>query len=248
MRRSPSATLRFLVAPAVLLLGACSVSSTTASQPGTTSPVSTTSTTSTVPTTSLPDPAATPSTATTVVAGSIDARQVLAPLVIDDGPRPSGYRRDEWPHWKDIDGDGCDARDKALAAASTSVVRRAGHCRVVNGTWTSAYDGFTTTDPGKLDVDHVVPLANAFRSGGATWSTDQRARYANDQADLWVVSASANRAKGDRGPEEWRPPATGSWCTYAQRWVAIKVRWQLTATTDERDALGQMLDTCPGAG
>ncbi|MBI2706277.1 MAG: HNH endonuclease [Actinobacteria bacterium] len=172
-------------------------------------------------------------------------REALARLTTDDQPRAAGYRRDEWPTWKDVDGDGCDARQQALAAASTLLPARSG-CKVISGQWTSPYDGKESTDPAAMDVDHVVPLENAYASGGWQWETDQRARFANDQADLWVVSSSSNRSKGSRGPDQWRPPDEASWCEYASRWVEIKVRWKLTATTSERDALGQMLDRCRG--
>lgn len=172
------------------------------------------------------------------------ARAVLARLAIDDQPRAPGYRRDEWPTWKDIDGDGCDARQQALAAASEEPPVKNG-CRVISGRWTSPYDGVESADPAAMDVDHVVPLENAYASGGSKWETDQRARFANDQADLWVVSSASNRSKGSRAPDRWRPPNEGVWCEYASRWVEIKVRWKLTSTTSERDALGQMLDRCP---
>lgn len=186
------------------------------------------------PTPTVPDPAAGRSTA-----------EVLGPLRIEDRlPDASGYRRQEWPHWLDTDGDGCDARNQALRGASRVPASVASRCKVTGGSWVSDYDGFTADDPGAFDVDHVVPLENAYLSGGASWSTDRRAAYANDQAGLWVVSASSNRSKGARSPDQWRPPERASWCTYARRWVAIKVQWDLTATSAERDALGQMLDTC----
>ena len=175
---------------------------------------------------------------------AVDARAFLAPLEINDRPPPSGYDRNAWPLWKDIDADGCDARQQALIAASNPAAEVGTNCKVLRGHWVSAYDGFETSAPGDLDIDHVVPLADAYRSGADGWSTDQRALYANDQADLWAVSASSNRSKGDKSPDEWRPPLPGIWCEYAKRWTTIKIRWHLTASTAERDALGQMLDTC----
>jgi hypothetical protein len=101
-----------------------------------------------------------------------------------------------------------------------------------------------TTNPADIQIDHVVPLANAWRSGADAWTTDQRTQFANDPLELWAVSAASNQSKGDRGPERWRPPRHDVWCEYAQRWTAIKIRWDLSATTSERDALGEMLDTC----
>jgi hypothetical protein len=191
-----------------------------------------------------------PPTSTTAPVGSsgsptsADSAPALASLVVDDGPAPGGYLRDLFPTWKDIDHDGCDARRQALVAASTTPAQVGERCAVIAGTWTSAYDGITTTNPSDIQIDHVIPLANAWRSGAHAWTTDQRTAFANDQAELWAVSAVSNQSKGDSGPEQWRPPRREVWCEYAQRWVAIKVRWHLTATTFERDALGQMLDTC----
>jgi hypothetical protein len=202
------------------------------------------------PTAETPPPVETPITPPpaeappTPAPGPIDARQVLAPLAISDAPAPGGYRRDEWPHWLDLDGDGCDTREQLLVAVSEVPAQVGRSCKVTGGQWTSAYDGRVFTDPSGLDVDHVVPLGNAYISGGYNWSTDQRARYANDPAVLWAVSASTNRSKGDDPPDQWRPPRPEVWCTYATRWVSIKVTYGLTATTSERDALGQMLDTC----
>jgi len=156
------------------------------------------------------------------------------------------YDRDDWGGWSDTDGDGCDGRNQALIAASISPpqVDRI-DCTVVAGDWFSDYDGFVTADPSDLDVDHLVALAEAHAAGGWRWSAPWRRQFANDQGNLWVVSASANRSKGDDGPHEWRPQRTEVWCDFAVRWVQVKVAWGLSATTPERDALGSMLDRCP---
>ena len=167
--------------------------------------------------------------------------------MVDDQPHPDRpYRREEWPTWADIDGDGCDARQQALIAQSTTRAQVAlPGCKVIAGDWVSPYDGFTTSDPSALDADHLVPLEDVHQSGGWTWDAARRRAYANDQDVLIMTSASANRSKGSRTPDQWRPPLESYWCTYAGRWVAVKARWHLSVTTAERDALGQMLDACP---
>ena len=173
-------------------------------------------------------------------------RPDLAQLVIDDGPHPDRpYRRSEWPTWTDPDGDGCDAREQALIAQATGPVDRGLGCTVVSGHWVSPYDGVETTWPGDLDADHLVPLANVHQSGGWQWDAATRTAYANDPDVLVMVTAHANRSKGDKTPVDYRPPLESYWCTYATRWLGLKVKWHLTATRSERDALGQMLDTCP---
>jgi hypothetical protein len=175
----------------------------------------------------------------------------LAALQIDDRSTPDRrYVRDDWPHWADVEGNGCDARQDALIAWSMvpATVNRAGTCKVITGSWISPYDGITTTVPGEFDVDHLVPLENAFRSGGWRWDVTRRRAFANNPDELVVASATSNRTKGSDPPNAWRPPNRDSWCAYATGWVDVKVAWGLTATTEERDALGQMLDTCGPAG
>jgi hypothetical protein len=188
-------------------------------------------------TTTVPAPTTTPPPPT---------RPDLARLVIDDAAPPGGYDRDLFPTWLDLDLNGCDARDDTLSAESEVPVQRDG-CDVFAGRWTSVYDGVVVTDPGQLDVDHMVPLAEAWRSGADDWDGERRARFANSLDDpdhLVAVTAATNRSKSDSPPDRWRPDRQDSWCWYATAWITIKVSWSLTATTGERDALGQMLDTC----
>ncbi len=206
-----------------------------------------TSSTTAAPGTSASDMTATTDTSSGAPPTTPDVRTRLAPLQIDDFPSPGEpYRRDLYPTWEDIDHDGCDAREQALVAQSRRPAQVAfPGCKVVAGDWVSPYDGFETSSPGDLDADHLVPLENVHESGGWRWDAATRRAYANDQSVLVMVSASANRSKGSRTPAEWRPPLESYWCTYATRWLDVKVQWHLTATTRERDALGQMLDTCP---
>lgn len=158
------------------------------------------------------------------------------------------YVRGDWPHWVDDDGDCQDARDEVLIVESTvTATLSSDRCAVVAGRWIDAYTGAVITDPSAIDIDHMVPLANAHRSGAARWSTTMKRSYANDlQLDvaLIAVSASVNRSKGDRSPDQWRPPAATAWCGYATWWIEVKYRWSLTVTPAERTALQDMLRTC----
>ena len=115
------------------------------------------------------------------------------------------------------------------------------------GEWLAPYSNTIVTDPGKLDVDHMVPLGNAHASGAWNWSAEQRERYANHLGDpqhLIAVTASANRSKGARGPENWKPEDRSYWCQCAVDWITIKDTWALTVTEPEHDALAEMLNTC----
>ena len=92
------------------------------------------------------------------------------------------YERAEWRHWADEDGDCQDARQEVLIEESKVPVsyEDTNQCRVVSGMWTGLYIGDEFTDPGDLDIDHMVPLADAHNSGGWAWDGDKRRRYAND--------------------------------------------------------------------
>jgi hypothetical protein len=156
----------------------------------------------------------------------------------------SGYSRDRFPHWIS-QGGGCDTRDVVLKRDGQNV-KATSTCKITSGTWTSPYDNKTYTDPQKLDVDHMVPLADAWRSGANAWNDDKRSQFANDlvRPQLLAVSLSENRSKGDQDPSTWKPPNQSYWCTYAERWIAVKVYWQLTVSQAEQGALQSMLATC----
>ena len=118
---------------------------------------------------------------------------------------------------------------------------------MTSGEWLAPYTGTIVTDPGKLDVDHMVPLGNAHLSGAWQWPAGRRERYANhldDPQHLIAVTASANRSKGARGHEDWKPDDRSYWCQRATDWIIIKDDWELTVNLRELDALSGMLDTC----
>ncbi|WP_308198746.1 GmrSD restriction endonuclease domain-containing protein [Actinomadura litoris] len=119
-------------------------------------------------------------------------------------------------------------------------------CAAVSGTWYSPYDGATWTQASDLDIDHMVPLAEAWRSGASAWTTSRRQAFANDleSSQLWAVTDNLNQAKGDKDPAKWFPPLSSFRCMYARSWIDVKYRYDLTADEAERTALNGMLDTC----
>ena len=177
-------------------------------------------------------------------AGKVAALQQLETLSVGTWQSMSGYSRDRFPHWAD-QGAGCDTRDSVLKRDGTAVTV-ADRCKITKGSWFSPYDRRTVTDPADIDIDHVVPLANAWRTGAAGWTDEKRGDFANDltRPELIAVTASVNRSKGDQDPSQWRPPSRQYWCEYAQRWISVKAGWQLFVTIDEKTALQQMLETC----
>ncbi len=209
----------------------------------------------TAPTTAPPELAATSPTSTperspTAGGTPVQPTEQLSITVAAVPDMLPEYDRDEWRHWIDVDNDCQNARHEVLIEESQIAVTYTNErqCLVAGGQWFGAFTGATVTEARKLDVDHFVPLANAHRSGGWDWSADRKRLYANsldNPAHLIAVTASANRSKGARGPDEWRPPDQSYWCDYAVNWISIKQIWQLTATRTETEALQEMLQTCP---
>jgi hypothetical protein len=119
------------------------------------------------------------------------------------------------------------------------------NCQPTSGTWYSQFDGVTLTSASQVDIDHQVPLAEAWRSGARSWTTDRRRAFANDLTwpQLIAVSASSNRSKGDQDPKYWKPRAAFH-CTYSRMWIRVKYRYDLTVDSGEKSALQTMLNTC----
>lgn len=166
--------------------------------------------------------------------------------------RPQGYLRSLFTHWVDADGDGCDTREEVLIAeSSTSAQVDAFGCKVVEGDWFSPYDGVDVTSPADLDIDHMVPLKEAWDSGAWNWSATQRRAYANDLSDsrpLIAVTASQNRSKSDKDPSNWLPPRAAYVCEYLANWVAIKAHWNLSMDQSEAGRIRNVLSrSCPDA-
>ena len=186
----------------------------------------------------------TPAAATTRV--SATATDLLAELETA-AEHPAGYKRTLFRHWIDADDDGCSTRAEVLITEAQGTAQVGDDC-AVSGSWRSAYDGIVTTFPGTFDIDHMVPLKEAWDSGAWAWTPALRERYANDLGDwrsLRAVTAGSNRSKGDKDPADWLPPRIAFRCTYASDWIAVKVRWSLTIDVGVRHALEDLLTLCP---
>jgi hypothetical protein len=192
-----------------------------------------------VPVESAPQPTKDGGTA----GGSAGATSDLSKLKVATAGSMRGYSRAKFPHWSRT-GNNCDVRDSVLKRDGKKV--KFSGCNVVAGTWRSIYDGKTLDSPTKVDIDHVVPLANAWRSGASSWTTDKREDFANDldRPQLVAVSQGSNRSKGDQDPSTWKPTVKADWCEYAEDWITVKSYWKLTVTTAEKKTLADMLKEC----
>ena len=182
-------------------------------------------------------------------AAAANALTVLATIPIVP-EHPAGYVRTLFNIWIDADGNGCNTRQEVLVTESLTPATTGSSCRILSGSWFSPYDGVATRTASSFDIDHMVPLKEAWDSGAWAWTSDQRQAYANDLTDprtLIAVSASANRSKSDRDPAQWLPSRSGYVCTYLANWISIKARWHLSMDRAENTAIASTLvNSCSG--
>jgi len=166
-------------------------------------------------------------------------------LIRTAAERDGGYNRSFFKHWIDADKNGCDTRKEVLIEEAVVKPKKGPKCTLSGGKWISSYDGKTYAKDSALDIDHVVPLAEAWRSGAWAWTPAQRQEFANDLQDsrvLIAVTASANRSKGDRDVKNWLPARDK--CSYVQAWVAVKVRYTLTFDPAELSVIQNYFTSC----
>ncbi len=184
--------------------------------------------------------------------GTRRAAELLAALEVKPAAPHAGYERDAFGSpWHDVDRNGCDTRDdilrRDLRAAKLQPGARA--CVVESGRLADPYTGtdieFVRGRGASVDIDHVVALGNAWTTGAAAWEPGKRLAFANDPLNLLAVDARTNRAKGDDDASTWLPPNRSYHCAYIARQIAVKAKYRLWATPDERDAWSRVLGGCP---
>lgn len=201
--------------------------------------------------TGTPTPTETPTTGPGDIPGGefigIRLRPLIRSMTVAPAAAGDDYDRDaQFGDWIE-QGGGCDTRAVVLKDESRRPTRKVGECTITRGTWWSLYNGkvYKNAYGGIVQVDHMVPVKNAWISGAATWTQATRVNFYNDLADpraLVAVDANSNLSKSDSAPDEWLPPVNR--CLYIQYYAVTKVRWALTATTTEKAALTQVARTC----
>lgn len=183
----------------------------------------------------------------------------LESLSVDDalGGKPI-YNRDHfgqaWSDDVDVEGghNGCDTRNDILRRDLTDIVVRnkTRDCVIEKGKLVDPYTGSTINfvRGGKkkhgVDIDHIVPLANAWYAGAYTWDEQKRRNFANDPINLVATSLEANRIKKAKTADQWMPSNKAFTCEYAQRQIRVKSLYALTVTTREKAALAGALKSC----
>jgi hypothetical protein len=177
----------------------------------------------------------------------------LASIPVKGRAPKSGYTRDEFgPAWADVDGNGCDTRNDILARDLTSETFEpsTNNCVVVTGTLADKYTGtsviFTRGQDTSSDVqiDHIVPLSDAWQKGAQQLNADQRKQLANDPLNLVATDGPTNGVKGDKDAATWLPPNRAFRCEYVARQTAIKAKYNLWVTQAEHDAIATILQSC----
>jgi len=173
-----------------------------------------------------------------------EAKTMLGELTVKDPGSMDGYDRDKFPHWIDQGGN-CDTREAVLKRDGDNV-KTGSDCYPTSGTWTSPYDGKKWSKASDVDIDHVVPLAEAWRSGASDWTQDKRQELANNLkiSQLLAVTDSLNQEKSDKDPAQWMPPKKDYQCQYARMWIWVKHEYKMTADQAEKDALTKALGSC----
>lgn len=159
----------------------------------------------------------------------------------------SGYTRSKFRHWIDNDKDSCDTRSEVLILESKVAAKIGKSCSLKSGKWISKYDNIQVANATELDIDHFVPLNEAWQSGAFDWNADTRTSYANDlgyAVSLIAVTAHSNRSKGDKDPNRWMPSYKNYRCEYIANWIAVKYRWSLSIDSVERDFLVSEINKC----
>jgi len=176
-------------------------------------------------------------------------RTELAALPVQDNTTLDGYDRDAFGQaWADVDHNGCRTRDDILARDLTDLVVDDDDCTVLSGTLDDPYTGESIAfargeNSAAVQIDHVVALANAWRSGARDWDADTRLAFANDPANLLAVEGGANQSKGADDASQWLP-REGFQCLYGLTQIKIKTAYELSITSEEKAALAETLAGC----
>lgn len=167
-------------------------------------------------------------------------------LSLNSGAADAIYKRKEWhPRWIDEDKDCQNTRAEVLIARSLIEVTFTNDkkCTVKSGQWRDYYYPSILTEAKEVDIDHLVPLYEAHKSGGAHWPKDKKRKFSNDTENLVITSKTTNRKKGANNLKSWLPLHYEYACRYYQQWIYIKKKYDLTITPEEINSLD--ITKCP---
>ncbi|CAE6443064.1 unnamed protein product [Rhizoctonia solani] len=173
------------------------------------------------------------------------AKTYLAELKVAAPVTDPPYDRNKFRHWITVEGK-CDARETVIKRDATVEVTVDSQCRAIAGSWKSDYDDLMVASATMLDIDHIVPLKEAWQAGAWNWTQEMRRDFANDlvRPQLLAVSASSNRMKGDKDPSKWMPSSEAFHCKYVRAWIQVKRHYKLAVDQTEKEALEKYINNC----
>jgi hypothetical protein len=177
---------------------------------------------------------------------TLNVKSMLNSLSVQDEVS-AGYLRSKFRLWIDVDKDSCNTRNEVLISESKEAVKLGSKCTLKSGTWTSKYDNVQVSNAKDLDIDHMVPLKEAWQSGANNWNEATRTAFANDlgfAGSLIAVTAKSNRSKGEKDPNLWMPSQKNYRCEYISNWIAVKYRWSLSIDESEKNFLVLEVKNC----
>ncbi|MEV4802259.1 HNH endonuclease family protein [Nonomuraea sp. NPDC049421] len=182
-----------------------------------------------------------------------DAKKKLGELEVKGRAPKTGFDRDKFgPAWSDVDRNGCDTRNDILKRDMEDETFKSGthDCIVLTGTLEDPYSGKTITfkrgqtTSSAVQIDHLVPLSDAWQKGAQQWSATKRKEFANDPLNLLAVDGPLNGQKSDSDAATWLPPRKAYRCAYIARQIDVKAKYGVWVTSAEKDAMKGILDSC----
>ena len=155
-------------------------------------------------------------------------------------------RSNDYPTWQDWDGDCQNNRHEVLESehidddSNHPLVFSSDGCFVNSGKWYDPYDNLYYFSSSEVQIDHVVALFEAHKSGAWSFPASRKLKFANniDFDDLLIaVGGSSNARKGSSDPSDWMPDNASYHCEYLNKWLNIKSEFRLSIDSVERDAI-----------
>jgi len=189
---------------------------------------------------------------TSIAATKVSAASTLSKLKVHAEASMSGYARKLFSDgWGSIGS--CDTRNYILQRDLKNITWKSGaSCEVATGVLHDPYTGKVINfvrgvgTSIKVHIDHVVPIANAWRMGAQSWNSYKRYSFYNDPLNLLAVDGPTNEAKSDSDASQWLPPRASYRCAYVARQIAVKYRYGVWVTRAEKSVMASVLHACPG--
>ena len=157
------------------------------------------------------------------------------------------YRKAFYKDWGEING--CRTREVILKRDLKDTVVNG--CKVMSGVLEDPYTGNTINftrgqdTSAAVQIDHVVSLSNAWATGAYKLTKEERYALSQDPMNLLAVDGNANQGKSNQDASSWLPQKKAFQCEYVARQISVKRKYRLWVTASEKDAMKQVLSTCP---